>query len=206
MQKEAYAEVWPHCPQHLRHQLQLVIVHPNSRSRRGGFGHGSRVPVVDRHVGVPPLPVERRASNRVVVQRPQGGIGKPEVKLLELGIVEGHGTQLDPRVLRRHDHLNTTAWPTDPHNRPACQRRCQCRDQAAGAQIPMHLPVALHPPDRQPVSHHDQLRSARPTARLTATIHHRTLPRRNGRSTLIPVSSLCGGTIRISGLRSLACP
>ena len=157
MQKEADEEVWSHGPQHLRHQLQLVIVYPDRRSRRRRFGHGSCEAVVDRHVGVPPLPMERRAADGVVVQRPQSGVGEPKVELLELGAVEGHRAQLGPRVLLGHRRLVTAPRPTDPHTRPAGQHRREGRDQAAGAQVPAHLAVALHPAHRQPVGHHHQL-------------------------------------------------
>ncbi len=176
MQEEADAQIWPQCPEHLRNQLQLVVVHPDSCSRRGGFGDSTRIAVVDRLVRVPPLPVERRGPNRVVIQRPKRGVGEPEIELLELGIVERHRAQLDPLVFSWNGHLNTTARPTDPHTGPACQHRRQRRDQSTWTQVPMHLAVAFHPPDRQPVSHHDQLGSPRPSARFIATTHHKTLP------------------------------
>ena len=67
-------------PEHLRNQLQMVVMHPDRRSRRRGVRHGTRVAVVDRHVGVPPLPVERRGANRIVIQRPQRRVGEPEVR------------------------------------------------------------------------------------------------------------------------------
>ena len=144
-------------PEHLRNQLQMVVMHPDSRSRRRGVRHGTRVAVVDRHVGVPPLPVERRGANRVVIQRPQRRVGEPDIKLLELGIVEGHGAQLDALMLRWHGRLRADARPPDPHTRPASQHRRQCRHQAARAQVPMHPTLAFDSPDGQPVSYHDQL-------------------------------------------------
>ncbi len=193
MQEEADAQIWPQCPEHLRNQLQLVVVHPDSRSRCGGFGDSARIAVIDRHVRVPPLPVERRGPNSVVIQRPKRGVGEPEVELLELGIVERHRAQLDPLVFSRNRHLNTTARPTDPHTGPACQHRRQRRDQSTWTQVPMHLAVVFHPPDRQPVSHHDQLGSLRPSARFVATTHHRTLPVRNGHGLANSTADACRG-------------
>ncbi len=60
--------------QHLGHQLQLVVLHPDG----GAFGGGARGRVgetpVDLDVAVPPLPVVDRFDDHVVVERPQRGV------------------------------------------------------------------------------------------------------------------------------------
>ncbi len=176
MQVEPDTQVGPHCSEHLRNQLQVVIVNPDGCSGRCRVRHGARIAIVYRHVRVPPLPVERRAANRVVIQRPEGGVREPEVELLELFVIETNRTQLDPRVLGWHCRLDPAPRPADPHTGPARQHRRQRGRQATWAQIPMHLTVAFNALHRQSVGDHDQLGYLRPGARLLAATHHRTLP------------------------------
>jgi len=67
--------VWPTAPQTAWHQLQLVIVHPHGGVVGGARGDRSE-PLVDLDVGLPPLAVENRSGDRVVVQRALGGVAE----------------------------------------------------------------------------------------------------------------------------------
>ena len=62
--------------QHLRHQLQLVVLHPHRRALRRGARRGLGEAPVDVDVAVPPLAVVDRFDDDVVVQRPQRGVGE----------------------------------------------------------------------------------------------------------------------------------
>ena len=84
VQEEADPQVGAQLAQHRRHQLELVVVHPDGGVLGGDLGGLLGEAPVDRDVGVPPLAVERRLGDDVVVERPQGGVGEALVELLDL--------------------------------------------------------------------------------------------------------------------------
>ncbi len=99
VQEEADANVGAQFPQHLRNQLQLVVLNPDD----GAFGGGRRCvlgePRVHRDVAVPPLTLKVRGRDPVVVERPQRGVG--ETLVVEPDVVCGqwHREQLQTLVL-----------------------------------------------------------------------------------------------------------
>ena len=95
VQVEADAQVGPQVAQHLRHQLQLVVLDPDGGALGGHLGGLLGEAPVDRDVGVPPLAVELRLGHHVVVERPQGAVGEALVELLDLLGAQVHRDQLE---------------------------------------------------------------------------------------------------------------
>src|SRR5690606_39969814 len=70
--------------QHRRDELELVVVDPDHvallHDRGGGVGEA----LIDFHVGAPPVPMELRSADGVVVERPDGGVAEPVVVVGDL--------------------------------------------------------------------------------------------------------------------------
>ena len=102
---EADPQVGAQLAQHLRHQLELVVLHPDGGVLGGDLGGALGEALVDPDVGVPPLAVELRLGHEVVVERPQGAVGEALVELLDLlgGQVDRHQLEavLDERLRAR---------------------------------------------------------------------------------------------------------
>ena len=139
VQKEPDGEVGPQHPQHLRHQLQLIVLNPHRRAARCGRPRRrlGEAPVhVD--VAVPPLAVVDRFDDDIVVQRPQwwrwrsprntsatSSARQPDRVQLQI--------LLDDRLL-----VAIRTIPGQPIQAPATttQQRFQRGDQAARAAFP----------------------------------------------------------------------
>ena len=76
--------------QHLRHQLELVVLDPHGRALGGDLGRLVGEALVDPDVGLPPLAVELRLGDEVVVERPEGAVGEALVELLDLRGAQRH--------------------------------------------------------------------------------------------------------------------
>ena len=155
VQEEADPQVGPQLAQHLRHQLQLVVVHPDGRVLGGAASAAvlGEAPV-DRDVGVPPLAVELRLGDHVVVERPQRGVGEALVEVLDLlGASAAIGTRRHARR-RSNGSGPSSVPPGQPIQAPslAPHHRLERGDQAAGARRQSTAAVGQrHPVDRQPV-------------------------------------------------------
>ena len=124
-----------HLAQHLRHQLQVVVVDPHDRTRgRDGCGPLGEL-LVHGDVRAPPLLLELRREDRVVVQRPQGGVGEPVVEAPGVVLGEGDRLQVDRPVAERLDRLGGSG-PADPGGAAAADRRLQRGHEPAGALHP----------------------------------------------------------------------
>ena len=128
-----------------RHQLQLVVVHPDRGVLGGHRGGLLGEPPVDPHVGVPPLAVELRLGDHVVVERPQGGVGEALVELLDLVLGAARSGSRDiPSSSNGSRSVVGAARPADPGAVVGAHHRLDRGDQAAGgARASRGLPSAL---------------------------------------------------------------
>ena len=164
VQEEADPQVRAQLAQHRRHQLHLVVVHPHGRALGGGLGRPLGEPPVDRGVGVPPLAVELRLGDDVVVERPQGRVGEALVVVLDLRGGHRHRDQVHPVVLERLELVLGlgAARPADPGAVVGAHDRLDRGDQPAGRLPPALAAVGQrHPVDGQPVRDDDQVSRAR---------------------------------------------
>jgi hypothetical protein len=129
--EEPDGEVRALLAQHLRHELQLVVLHPHGRAGRGGLRGGVGEALVDGDVGVPPLAVVARLRDDVVVQRPQGVVGEALVVLGEVLLGEGDGDDRDPRVDEGLHVVVGDARPADPRALVGAHDGLEGGDQAA---------------------------------------------------------------------------
>ena len=152
VQEEADVEVGPELAQHLRDELELVVVHPDGGALRRPVGGMGGEPPVDGDVGVPPLAVELRLRHRVVVERPEGGVGEPLVEALDLLGRQGDRVELHAVVVERLQPALGAARPADPDAVVGPHHRLDRGDQAAGRRPPLRLTVGPGDAvDRQPV-------------------------------------------------------
>ena len=84
MQEETDPQVRSLVAQHLRNQLQLVVLNPDHCAVGCHLGRVVGEPLVDRDVGLPPLAVELRRSDRVVIERPERRVGEALVVLRDV--------------------------------------------------------------------------------------------------------------------------
>ena len=152
VQEEADVEVGPELAQHLRDELELVVVHPDRGALRRPVGGVGGEPPVHRDVGVPPLPVELRLRHHVVVERPEGGVGEPLVEALDLVGRQGDRVELHAVVLEGLQPALGAARPADPDAVVGPHHRLDRGDQATGRGPPLGLAVGPGDAvDRQPV-------------------------------------------------------
>ena len=152
VQVEADPQVRPELPQHLRHQLHLVVVHPDQRTLVGQLGGLVGEALVDLDVGVPPLAVELRLGHQVVVERPQRAVG--EALVVALDVLGGHRHRVEGQavVLERLEVLLGAARPAQPDPVVGAHHGLDRRHQPARGGPPRERPVRLlDPVDRQPV-------------------------------------------------------
>ena len=103
--------------QHLRHQLQLVVLDPHGRAVGGGVGGGLGEAPVDLDVAVPPLAVVDRLDDDVVVERPQRGVGEALVVLGDSSALSRTGYELRGRP-RRSGSSSASGTPGQPIQAP----------------------------------------------------------------------------------------
>ena len=133
VQVEADPQVGAQLAQHRRDQLELVVLHPDDRALGGELRGRVGEPLVDRDVGVPPLAVELRLGDEVVVERPQGGVGEALVELRRSSCSDMRDRdQGEAVVLERLEVLAGVAGPADPGAVVGAHHRLERGDQAAG--------------------------------------------------------------------------
>ena len=148
VQVEADPQVGAQLAQHPRHQLQLVVVDPDRRVL-GGLVRGRRgEPLVDLDVALPPLPVELRLGDEVVVERPQRGVG--EALVVPLDVLGRHRERYEREavVLERLEVLVGAARPAHPDAVVAAEHRLDRAHQAARRPRPPGRPVRRWSPGR----------------------------------------------------------
>ena len=141
------------------HQLELVVLHPDGGALGGDLGDGVGEPLVDLDVGLPPVPVELRRRDDVVVERPQRGVGEALVVVLDL--LRGQRRRGAARGRPSSNGSGASSGvPGQPTQAPprAAQHRRERGDQPAGAALPLGRAVGegFHV-DRQPVGHHHEV-------------------------------------------------
>ena len=152
MQEKPDGHIWAQLPQHPGHQLQLVILHPHRCTFRCGVGSSARKLLIHRAVTLPPLTVVLRRDNQVVVQRPQRGVGKPLVEVLEVIRVEFDGLEPDAVVGKRRERRIGLAGPADPAATVALQHGGKRRHEPTGG---CH-PLSVNPVNWQAVSYDNE--------------------------------------------------
>ena len=158
---EPDAQVGPQLTEHLRHQLQLVVLHPHRRALRGDLGRRHREALVDRDVGLPPLAVELRLGDEVVVERPQRAVGEALVELLDLLGAEGDRDEAQAVLGEGLEVGLVAAGPADPGAVALPQHRLERGDEPARGAAPRGSAVGVvHPVDGQAVGHDHEVRRA----------------------------------------------
>jgi hypothetical protein len=126
--------------QHLRHEHELVIVHPHQVPVGGGLEHGVGEAAVDVAVVVPPpRVVVAHVAGQVVKQRPDAGVAEP---LVEAGHLVGGEEDGDVAEFARDARfqlalavglVHARAGPADPLELvPVARHPFQRRYQTAG--------------------------------------------------------------------------
>ena len=133
-------------------------MHPDGRAVRGLVRGGLREPPVDPLVRVPPLAVERRRRDDVVVERPEGVVGEALVELLEVVLAEHHRDELGAVDVERVQLEVRRAAPAHPGARRAGHDRRERGDEAAGGPGPGGLArVVERDVHREPVGDDDEV-------------------------------------------------
>ena len=161
VQEETDPDVRPQPPQELRHQLQLIIVHPDRRTGGSQLGRLLGEPGVDLLIGLPPLAVELRLDDGVVIQRPQGLVREALVVVVDLLGGQCHRVQAQAVGRGRFERHVGGAGPADPGAVPPGQDRSKGGHQAARGLPGLGAAVGhlLHV-ERQPVGDHHHLHLA----------------------------------------------
>ena len=159
VQVEADPEVGTELAQHLRHELELVVVHPDGRVLGGPRGGPLGEPLVDAHVGVPPLAVELRLGDQVVVERPEGGVAEALVELARSPPPRGRsGSSVIPSCSKGSSLGLGAAGPADPDAAVGAHDRLDRGHQTAGGAPPAGAAVGIGDPvHRQSVRHDDEV-------------------------------------------------
>lgn len=157
VQEEADVDVGAQFAQHLWDELELVVVHPHRAAGRDVLGHGRGETHVDRAVRVPPRAVERGRADGVVIERPDRGVGEPEIELLVLLGADRHGLQSDAFVRRWWRLILGRAGPADPQSLAVLQDRGQRRNEPAGTRQPTFLTWCAGVSHRQTVGDDDEV-------------------------------------------------
>ena len=140
VQEEPNFQVRAHLPQNAGQQLQLVVLHPHCCTFGCAPGHLHREARVDVAVGHPPVAVEDRRHDKVVVKGPQCGVGEPFVVFAVIPLGQAHRDQCDAFV--SHERVGDggcrgpfgcRAGPADPCAFVFFEDGFQRRDQATRA-------------------------------------------------------------------------
>ena len=139
-ERDVVEEADPHVgalvAEHLRHELQVIVVDPHHRVRRRDLRQRVGEAPVHPHVGLPLPFVVAGLTDRVVVQRPQGVVRETLVVGLDIVGREHHGVQLDAVGLERRGVVVRDTRPPDPRPAALAQEREQRPHETAGAGLP----------------------------------------------------------------------
>lgn len=121
VQEEADPQVRAERPEQARYELQVVVLHPDHGARFGGFRGGFGEPLVDPLVGLPPAAVVDGLLDRVVVERPQGGVGETLVVVPHVLVTEWYRVHPYAVDVGYGGSGATATGPADPDRRGLLQ-------------------------------------------------------------------------------------
>jgi hypothetical protein len=158
VQEEPDAQVGTQLAEQLRHELELVVLHPHGRVLGGPVRGALGEAAVHVDVAVPPLAVELRLRDEVVVQRPDRGVAETFVEALDLLGRQRDGVQRHPVVLEGLDVGVRAARPADPETLVGAHDRLERRHEPARGDPPAGGAVRVGDAvDGQAVRHDDEL-------------------------------------------------
>ena len=77
-------------PQHLGHELQVIVVHPHHSATAHRSRRGQRKSMVYPYIGLPPFGVIRRSTNCIMVKGPERVVRKTVVEAVDVIAIERH--------------------------------------------------------------------------------------------------------------------
>ncbi|GIF21110.1 hypothetical protein BJ973_005437 [Actinoplanes tereljensis] len=165
--EEADQQVGAQLAEHLRHQLQVVVLDPDGRAGLGHLGGGLGEPAVDRAVGLPPAAIEDRLLDGVVVERPERRVGEALVVAAQLVLGQRDRAQPQRADVGERGRRADPAAPAHPGGGGAFEDRVQGAGEPARTAPPLAGPIGSDIViERETVGDHDQ----------RALAHHRRLP------------------------------
>ncbi len=156
MQEEADPQVGAQLAEHRRHQLELVVLHPDRGALGRDVRRGLREPGVDQAVRLPPAALVGGCLDGVVVERPDRRVGLALVVALQLLGAQRHRVQPDSLQIERFGRGAGAAGPADPGAVMLGEDGVQRGDQPARAASPLPSLGCAHLVDRQAVRHYDK--------------------------------------------------
>jgi hypothetical protein len=129
--EEADGEVWTQFAQNLRHQLQLVVLHPDDSAGGGSGCRGRCKSLVHLDVALPPFAVVAGWRDDVVVERPEGVIGETLVVVGDLGGAQRDRNDPDAVVVEGLELEVGLATPADPRAGILLHHRLEGGDEPA---------------------------------------------------------------------------
>jgi hypothetical protein len=157
VKKEADHDVGAQLAQHLRHQLELIVVDPHRSAGRHGLGDGLGETHVHCPVRLPPRAVEGWRANAVVVQRPNGGVRKSQVELFVLFVTNLDRLQTNSLVGVGRVLVINGPGPTNPESVAVLQYRSERRDETARTRHPAFVAGRRGMAHGQPVRNDHQI-------------------------------------------------
>ena len=136
MVEEADPHVGALLAEHLRDELQVVVVDPDHRVGWRDLRQRVGEALVHLHVGLPLPLVIAGLTDRVVIERPQRVVREAFVVRLDVVGRQRHGVQLDAVDLERRGVVVGDARPPDPRPAALTQEREQGPHEPAGAGLP----------------------------------------------------------------------
>ncbi len=118
--------------QHLRHELELIVLHPHDRVLVGSVCRRLGEPAVDPHVRVPPHPAVAGLGDDVVVQRPDRVVREALVVELHVLRAESHRNEVRALEVEGLDIDVGLAGPADPRPVRLLHHGLERGDEAPG--------------------------------------------------------------------------